>query len=131
MIIAACLLAPAFVGCGECNDQEAARTAVDSYLKAFSRGDGEEACDLLTETARDYVTGMAGTVGAKDCPGAFERVRKVVGKTARNVSHDTKIKMVDIQGTKAKVTMTSRAGDAIADLEKVGDEWKISSLPKS
>ena len=74
---------------------------------------------------------MAGTVGAKDCQGAFKKVRKVVGKTGKDIARDTKIRTIDIQGKNAKVTMTSDAGDAIADLQKVGQQWLISSLPKS
>ena len=55
----------------------------------------------------------------------------MIGKPAKELARTTKIRTVDVQGQTAKVTMTSDAGDAIADLQKVGDEWLISSLPKS
>lgn len=134
MLVLVCLLALVLSSCGgasESEDTAGAQQTMKAYIKAFARGEGEKACGLLTETARDYVSGMAGTVGAKSCEEAFVKVRQILGTSAATIVNDTTVGAVDIDGNKAKVAMTSKDGDAVADLEKVGDDWRIASLPQS
>ena len=47
-----------------------------TYVRAFVKGDGEQACAQLTEAARAPSSSMAGSVGAKGCPAAFERTAR-------------------------------------------------------
>jgi hypothetical protein len=100
-------------------------------VAAFASGDDATACELLSDTARAYVTGMAGTVGATDCPTAFAAVHKIGGAKIAKIAGKTEVRTVDVEGTSAKVTMRSSGDDAVAELEKVGGRWKISSLPNS
>jgi hypothetical protein len=133
MLILPCLIAGLVTGCGNGNDDSAAaRTAMQNYLAAFASGDGAEACALLTDTARAYVTGMSATVGAHDCPTAFAAVHDIGGTKVAKIARKTKVRHVDVSGTRAKVTLVSATGDdAVAELEKTGGSWKIASLPNS
>ncbi|MEA2481561.1 MAG: hypothetical protein QOJ07_3483 [Thermoleophilaceae bacterium] len=131
LLLAPVLAALAMGGCGTGNDEAAARDAVESYLAAFARGDGTTACDQLTDTARAYVTGMAATVGASDCEGAFARVRKLGGRDMTTIARDTKIRNIAVNGKTARVSLRSHGESSVAELEKVGEAWKIASLPKS
>jgi ketosteroid isomerase-like protein len=132
-MIVPCLIAGVIAGCGSSADESlAAKQAVQNYLAAFASGDSTEACAMLTDTARAYVTGMSATVGAHDCPTAFAAVHKIGGSQVATIASKTKIRHVDVNGSKAKVTLTSADGDdAVAELEKTGDSWKIASLPNS
>jgi len=133
MLILPCLVAWLVAGCGNGGDESAAaKTAVQNYLAAFASGDSAQACNMLTDTARAYVTGMSATVGAHDCPTAFAAVHKIGGSKVAKIAKKTKVRHVDVDGTKAKVTLSSAGGDdAVAELEKTGGIWKIASLPNS
>ena len=133
MLIVPCLVAGMISGCGGGADESAAaRKAVQNYLAAFASGDSVEACDMLTDTARAYVTGMSATVGAHDCPTAFAAVHKIGGTKVAKIARKTKVRHVDVTGSRAKVTLSSADGDdAVAELEKSDGSWKIASLPNS
>ena len=133
MLILPCLVAGLVAGCGSGTDESAAaKQAMQSYLAAFASGDGAEACELLTDTARAYVTGMSATVGAHDCATAFAAVHDIGGSKVAKIASKTKIRHVDVEGSTAKVTLKSAAGDdAVAELEKSDGSWKIASLPNS
>ena len=113
------------------NEQRAAKVAVEQYIAAFAKGDGNGACDRLTDTAREAVIALAGKVGAQSCPSAFERTRRLGGPTVQAAATKIRVGKVDVSGKRAKVTLRAAGLDAIAELDKVGDHWKIASLPKS
>jgi hypothetical protein len=113
-------------------DQEpAVKTAVDSYVAAFASGDGEKACGLLTESARQAVIGMSGRIGAVDCPSAMEKTRQIGGSQVRSIAKKIRVRKVDVKGGSATVTLRAAGQDSVAELERVGKDWKISSLPKA
>lgn len=131
-LIVPCLVAGVVAGCGSTADEQAAaKKTVETYLAAFAAGDGAAACEQLTDTSRAYVAGMAGTVGATDCPTAFASVRRIGGGKVRKIVQQTEVRTVDVDGSKARVTLRGNGDDAIANLEKVAGRWKISSLPKA
>jgi hypothetical protein len=116
---------------GKENQVPAVKSAVDSYVRAFANGDGKAACDLLNEAARQAVTGMAARIGATDCPSAMEKTRQIGGSEVRSIARKIRVRKVDVKGSTARVTLRADGQDSIAELEQVGHDWKISSLPKA
>lgn len=116
---------------GERNEEQAVKTAVDAYVKAFATGDGEAACDYLTGGARAAVTRMAGRIGATDCPSAMRKTHEIGGTEMATIARRIRVRRVQVDDAKARVTLDSAGDDSIADLQKLGNDWKIASLPKS
>jgi hypothetical protein len=116
---------------GEGNQEPAVERTVDSYVRAFASGDGEAACQALTDTARDAVVAMAGRIGAKDCPSAMRKTRDIGGTGVRDIARKIRVGKVDVKGGRAKVTLKAVGIDSIAELERTEKGWKISSLPKA
>jgi hypothetical protein len=116
---------------GAGNQDKAVKTAVDSYVRAFARGDGKAACGMLTEAARLAVVGMAEKIGATDCPSAMEKTRQIGGSEVRAIARKIRVGKVDVDGSTARVTLRSAGQDSVAELERVGSDWKIASLPKA
>ena len=113
-------------------DQEAAvKVAVDAYVRAFAKGDGQTACRLLSDSARDAVAGMAARIGATDCPSAMKRTREIGGSQVRAIARKIRVGKIDVKGSTARVTLRAAGQDSVAELERVGKDWKISSLPQA
>jgi hypothetical protein len=113
-------------------DQEAAvKKAVDGYVRAFAAGKGKVACDSLTRSAREAVVGLSKSVGAADCPSAMEKTREMGGSEVRSIAKKIRVRKVDVDGGRAKVTLRAAGQDSIAELERTDSGWKISSLPKT
>ncbi len=115
----------------EGNAEAEIEKAVQTYVNAFAQGDGEKACDQLTEAARAAVAAMAGSVGGKGCPAAFVRTREIGGPKVVEAARRIKVHKVRIKGGTASVELRAGSQDSVAQMENVGDTWKISSLPKS
>ena len=113
------------------NQEPAVKKTVDSYVKAFAEGDGKTACDLLTEAARNAVIGMSGRIGATDCPSAMQKTRQLGGSEVRSIARKIRVRKVDVKGGTARVTLRAAGEDSVAELERVGHDWKIASLPKA
>ena len=113
------------------NQETAVKKTVDSYVHAFASGDGKAACAALTDAARDAVVGMAGRIGATDCPSAMKKTREIGGSDVRSVAKKIRVGKIDVKGRTARVTLRAAGQDSIAELERDGDGWKISSLPRS
>lgn len=121
----------ALSGCGK-SDSEAAADTVTTYLKAFGAGDGEEACERLTEeTKRDIAFRVAEKFGGSDCPDAIRGLRTRLSAAQADAFEEASATRVRVRGDAADVRF--RAGEArgLATLRKAGDEWKISLLPRA
>jgi hypothetical protein len=116
---------------GEGDQESAVKAAVDGYVRAFATGKGEAACDALTDTARDAVVGLSKRVGASDCPSAMEKTRQLGGDEVRSIAKKIKVRKVDVDGGRARVTLRAAGQDSVAELERTKSGWKISSLPKT
>jgi hypothetical protein len=112
-------------------DKTAAKAAVETYIAAFVKGDGNAACDRLTNTAREAVIAVAGRVGAASCPDAFERTRRLGGRDVRSVARKIRVTKVQMTKGRAKVTLNTAGRESIAEVEKEGGKWKIATLPKA
>ena len=118
-------------GPSEPNQEPAVKKTVDSYVQAFAEGDGQAACDLLTEAARNAVIGMSGRIGATDCPSAMQKTRQLGGSEVRSIARKIRVRKVDVNKGTARVTLRAAGQDSIAELERTEKGWKISSLPKA
>jgi hypothetical protein len=116
---------------GEAGQEAAVKRTMDSYVRAFANGDGKAACDALTNTARDAVVALAGRVGAKDCPSAMHKTREIGGTEVRAVARKIRVRKVDVDGGRARVTLRAAGQDSVAQLERTSKGWRISSLPKA
>jgi hypothetical protein len=113
------------------NQDAAVKAAVDGYVRAFAAGNGQAACDSLTDAARDAVAGLGKKIGAPDCPSAMEKTRRIGGKKVRAIAKTIKVHKVDVDGGRAKVTLRAAGQDSVAELERTEKGWKISSLPSA
>ena len=113
------------------DERKAVKSTVSDYVHAFATGNGKKACDHLTEGARKAVVDAAGRVGAASCPAAFEQTLNLGGKKVKAAARQIHVRKVDLEGEEARVTLRAAGQDSVADLQKVGGEWKIASLPKS
>jgi hypothetical protein len=103
---------------------------VQTYVSAFVRGDDRTACDQLTSGARDAVAGVSARIGAKGCEQAFRRTRELGGDEVVRAARRIKVHKVRVNGATGTVELRAGSQDSVAQVEQVGDAWKISSLPK-
>jgi hypothetical protein len=113
-------------------DQDTAvKATVDGYVRAFAAGNGKAACDSLTEPAQQAVAGLGKKIGANDCPSAMVKTRQIGGTEVRSIAKKIRVRKVDVDGGRARVTLRAAGQDSVAELERTEKGWKISSLPKA
>lgn len=100
-----------------------------SYVGAFASGDGKAACEQLTDAAREAVKKLSGRVGARDCADAMVRTREIGGREVTDAARRIKVHKVRIKSGVATVELRAGDQDSLATFEKVGEDWKIASLP--
>ena len=101
-------------GCGDDDggsdggsDQDAITAAIETFA-----GGGPDACDVLTD---EYVEELAG--GREECD-------KQSGETQ---DLDVEVENVQVDGDTATAEATAEGETANIELEKDGDDWKISN----
>ena len=114
---------------GERNEEEAVKQAFDGYVSAFAKGDGTGACDRLTGKAQAAVVRVGSRIGASDCPSAMAKTHEIGGSDMAAIARRIRVRKVQVDNAKARITLDAAGEDGIADLEKIGDDWKIASLP--
>jgi hypothetical protein len=107
------------------------KRTVDTYVRAFATGKGDLACDQLTESAREAVVGLGEAIGARDCASAMEKTRAIGGDEVRAIATQIRVRKVDVDGGRARVTLRAAGQDSVAELERTEKGWKISSLPQA
>ncbi len=142
-------------GCGSDDDEPKSQPKSDdqkieevvvAYNTAVADGD-VKACDLLTAEGQQIMvdngfTGEAGRASgdpAQDCPPAVEHLRGALEAEQeagidleRPNLDDLKfaaVENVQVRGAQARADVKAKSKAYTVDLEKVGDEWKLSSLP--
>jgi hypothetical protein len=121
----------ALSGCGK-SDSEAAADTVTAYLKAFGAGDGEEACERLTEeTKRVIASRVAEKFGGSDCPDAIRGLRTRLSAAQADAFEEASATRVKVRGDAADVRFRAGQARGLAKLRKAGDGWKISLLPQA
>ncbi|MGI8945613.1 MAG: hypothetical protein ACR2GL_05165 [Thermoleophilaceae bacterium] len=131
LLLLALLSATALAGCGK-SDSETPGDTVVAYLDAFAAGDGDEACERLTEeTKRVLVPRVGRKVGARDCPGAVATLRNRLTVPQADAFSRASATRVRVDGDTAVVRFRADTLRGGAELRKVSGEWKISLLPRS
>jgi hypothetical protein len=116
---------------GQGNQEPAVKATVDHYVRAFVAGDGHKACDALTREARNAVIGLGERMGTSDCPSTMIRTREIGGSKVRAIAGRIRVRNIDVDGGRARVTLRADGLDSVAELVRTDKGWKISSLPKS
>ena len=121
----------ALAGCGK-SDEEAAADTVTAYLKAFGAGDGEGACERLTEETRRLIAPrVAEKFGGRECPDAVRALTARLPASHANAFQRATTPRVAVKGETAEVRFRAGRVRGVAGLRKTGDGWKISLLPQA
>ena len=118
-------------GCGG-SDADTPGDTVVSYLRAFGLGDGEVACDRLTEaTERVIAPRVAEKLGGKDCPDAIRGLSDRLTVSQANGFKKATVTRVKERGKTADVRFRAGQARGVARLTKGDDGWKISLVPET
>jgi hypothetical protein len=119
-IVTALLLPAALItGCGGSKDAAGATDAVKTFLVAINQQDGAKACGLLTSEAEQRFIPEDGSL---DCEGMVGNIRELFIGGAGTEKPDV---TVTLDGNNATSKVNGARGP---ELEKVGDDWKISRV---
>lgn len=110
--------------------EAAALAAVHEYVDAFVGGDGDSACELLTEESRrEFVEAVEAAVGTSDCGEAFTAAARQFPAELREDFGEAPIEIIDIDEDSAEGRATF-AGRTIGLQMRVEDgEWRVANLP--
>lgn len=132
LLLGAILTLPA---CGSPSDEEAARDVIEAFYSAFSEGDGETACALLTGPAIRELLEDASP--SRNCQEAISFFAGMMGEEEKRAFREVKLLRVDVSGGRARVedrdVQVEIEGFSDSDprpleLQKLSGEWKIASL---
>jgi hypothetical protein len=104
------------------SDEDQVAETVKRFYRAAADGDGEEACDQLTESARE-------AAGPGQCEAAIDQLGELGGATTRR-----RFEAVEVRGTRVQdkqaTTNAVVAGQSPVTLRlrRVDGEWKLESL---
>jgi ketosteroid isomerase-like protein len=136
--LSALLASLAVCGLAACGGDEPtageAKTTVDQYFAALSKGDGEGACKLLSKAEQDRLAKEAKT---GSCPEAAEKAVEQVPREIRAVLNDVAVGEPEVDGKRA--TVEARVSDRYAseerrrtvELRQADGAWEISKLPEN
>ena len=113
----------ALAGCGE-SDEDQIKTQVDTLYAAVADGDGEAACEVVTEEAKK----QSEESEDKSCAQAIEDGAKELNDDQRERLANIEISEVKVDGDSATVTVKSGDDEEQLNLKKEDDEWKLSDL---
>jgi acetyl-CoA acetyltransferase len=117
----ACLVA----GCGS-SDSSDAKATVQSYITAWSKGDGKKVCSLMTEQTRSqFVSVVKQYARTTDCPKAVTTLHPVMAAALKGAH----VASAKVASGEASVTVKAGARSSPTDLRKEGGKWKVSSGP--
>jgi hypothetical protein len=122
LLLAVLALTPiSFTACGASDEEQVAET-VKRFYRATAEGDGEEACDQLTDSAR-------GAAGPGQCEAAIEQVGQLGGTATRRRFETVAVRGTRVQDKEA-TTNAVLAGQSPVTLRlrEVDGDWKLESL---
>jgi len=130
-------------GCGGSgSDTDKVKTTVSNFFADAGDNKGAAACALLTDAgAQELISAAAVLRAPSSCADAIATFNKILSSDDKSSLKSTKVKKVVVTGGTATVAdndIQLKAGGEIGlfrnrspkplTLEKVGGEWKISSL---
>jgi len=134
------LVAAACGGSG--SDPDKVKSTVSKFFADVGDGKGPAACALLTDAAVKELSSAAFLLRPpSSCADAIETFHKILSSDDKKSLKSTKVKKVTVTGTTATVAdndIALKAGGEVGlfrnsspkplTLEKVGSDWKISSI---
>lgn len=131
----ACLLAIALVaGCGgggaPKSDADAVGQVVKDAAQAVADRDGDKACGYLTPDAQRQAQLQVGAaaLGDIDCPTLIQRATAFLTPLDRKRIESLEPANVQVNGSSASATAAAEGTSIQLNLQKVGDDWKISGF---
>lgn len=122
LVFAVLALTPISVtACGASDEEQVAET-VKRFYRATAEGDGEEACDQLTDSARE-------AAGPGQCEAAIEQLGELGGAATRRRFEAVAVRGTEVQGKQARTSAVLAGQSPVAlRLRQVDGVWKLESL---
>ncbi len=142
-VVAVLVAFSVLAGCGGGKSaQDEVKDTVTGFFDDVADGDGPAACAKLTAGALDQLNRAAFLLQAPgSCREAIEAVNHQLSGDDKKALHSAEVNAAEIHGNQATVpdaaislelsgqsTLFRNSDPAPLTLEKVGDDWKISSL---
>ena len=127
-------VAMVFAACGDGgSDEQQITTAIKEYMRAFANGDGDEACDHLTDERREEMEqGLKQVAGEASCD-ALSKVVDQIEETdpgGLDKLHEIEVEDIKVTGDTATAWPTYHGERADqAKLRRVDGEWKLDQDP--
>jgi hypothetical protein len=115
-------LALTALGCGgdDKSDADQVKDVVADFYAALADGDGAQACDLVTGSAKAQVS-----AGQESCEESVSQAAKRVDDELKEELRSIEIRDIKVEGKEATCTATANRV-ARVELKKQGDDWKIT-----
>jgi high-affinity K+ transport system ATPase subunit B len=99
--------------------------AIADFGEALADGDGDAACEVLTEDVQDAVA----AAGA-NCEAVFDAASENLSDSDRDELNDIAPEDVEVDGDRATATIpeVDGGGDSEVELVREDGDWKISDL---
>lgn len=122
LVFAALALTPlSFTACGASDEEQVAET-VKRFYRATAEGDGEEACDQLTDSAR-------GAAGPGQCEAAIEQMGELGGAGTKRRFEAVAVRGTAVRDNQATTNAILPGQSPVAlRLRQVDGDWKLESL---
>lgn len=129
-LLAIALLAGCGGGGGPKSDADAVAQVLRSAAKAVADGDGDKACGYLTSDAQRQAQLQvgAGALGSIDCPTLIKRVTAFLTPLDKRRIESLQPANLQVNGTSAGATMAAEGMSVQLNLQKSGEDWKISGF---
>ena len=130
LLLSVALLVGCGGGGGPKSDADAVAQTVADAAKAVADKDGGKACSYLTPDAQRQAQLQvgAGALGQIDCPMLVNRATAFLSPLDRKRIESLQPSNVQVNGGAASATMAGEGMSVQLNLQKVGDEWKISGF---
>ncbi len=121
-LLAVLALTPiSLTACGASDEEQVAET-VKRFYRATAEGDGEEACDQLTDSAR-------GAAGPGQCEAAIEQMGAIGGPATKRRFEAVAVRGTEVRGKQATTNAVLAGQTPVAlRLRQVDGVWKLESL---
>ena len=108
-------------GCGD-SDSDQAKSAVEDYLAAVTKGDGDKACSLITDQTKKNIE-----KGGRKCADTISALNKGPGRSVLQAFKDAKVENVKVNGDRATADIKVKSLTQKTNLRKEDGKWKLDS----
>jgi hypothetical protein len=121
LVLVLCL-APSLAGCGGGGDEGKVKSVVNQLYAGFAERDANKVCNSLTKGRQKVVAGKA-----RNCAQAMGIALGLVGSALKDAKQ-AKVTKVQLNGAKARATVSFKGKSSDLGVAKEGGDWKISDL---